>query len=203
MKKVLLTSMILLSTVSYGGNVYAQETSGDAPAATTPTTAKASVTFTPSVDGKTLTISGQGDLTSFSEDKEVMVFTEDANGKVYDVQYGGGNIAGKLYDSSMQYYKIEKWSSVKIDNNEEYFALNSNFLKKETIHVSFAEKLADYIANGTYVTVKFENTSSSDDLLINSDIIRKILFIEKSNWGTAWTIIKEHQQKPVLGIDVS
>ena len=199
MKKVLLTSMILLSTVSFGGNVYAQETGGEAPAATTPTTAKASVTFTPSVDGKTLTISGQGDLTSFSEDKEVMVFTEDANGKVYDVQYGGGNIAGKLYDPSMQYYKIENWNSVKIDNNEEYFTENSNFLKKETVHVSFAEKLADYIANGTYATVKFENTSSSDNLLINSDIIRKILFIEESNWGTTWTKINSSLVELDLG----
>lgn len=109
MKKVLLTSMILLSTVSYGGNVYAQETSGDAPAATTPTTAKASVTFTPSVDGKTLTISGQGDLTSYmTTDFSARVFTDKAVGFVF--ADAAGNIpvvAGGSYNAGKTYYQAE------------------------------------------------------------------------------------------------
>lgn len=109
MKKVLLTSMILLSTVSYGGNVYAQETSGEAPAATTPTTAKASVTFTPSVDGKTLTISGQGDLTSYmTTDFSARVFTDNAVGFVF--ADAAGNIpvaAGDSYNAGKTYYQAE------------------------------------------------------------------------------------------------
>lgn len=109
MKKVLLTSMILLSTVSYGGNVYAQETSGDAPAATTPTTAKASVTFTPSVDGKTLTISGQGDLTSYmTTDFSASVFTEKAVGFVFADAAGNISVAaGDSYNAGKTYYQAE------------------------------------------------------------------------------------------------
>lgn len=107
MKKVLLTSMILLSTVSYGGNVYAQETSGDAPAATTPTTAKASVTFTPSVDGKTLTISGQGDLTSLTKVSAELKFTSDGCQKVgtNNNMYNNSPVGqSAVYNSETVYY---------------------------------------------------------------------------------------------------
>lgn len=109
MKKVLLTSMILLSTVSYGGNVYAQETSGKAPAATTPTTAKASVTFTSSVDGKTLTISGQGDLTSYmTTDFSARVFTDKAVGFVFADAAGNMPVAaGDSYNAGKTYYQAE------------------------------------------------------------------------------------------------
>ena len=107
MKKVLLTSMILLSTVSFGGNVYAQETSGEAPAATTPTTAKASVTFTPSVDGKTLTISGQGDLTSLTKVSAELKFTSDGCQKVgtNNNMYNNSPVGqSAVYNSETVYY---------------------------------------------------------------------------------------------------
>ena len=109
MKKVLLTSMILLSAVSFGGNVYAQETGSDAPASTTPTTAKVSVTFTPSADGKTLTISGQGDLTSYmTTDFSARVFTDKAVGFVFaDVAGNTPVAAGESYNAGKTYYQAE------------------------------------------------------------------------------------------------
>ena len=62
MKKVLFTSILLLSVVSFGGNVYAQDVAGgDNTEATTPSESSASVEFKASEDGKTLTISGHGD----------------------------------------------------------------------------------------------------------------------------------------------
>lgn len=62
MKKVLFTSILLLSAVSFGGNIYAQNTAGgNDTEVTTTSESSASVEFNASEDGKTLTISGQGD----------------------------------------------------------------------------------------------------------------------------------------------
>ena len=67
MKKVLFTSILLLSAVSFGGNIYAQDPAGgNNTEVTTPSKSSASVEFKASEDGKTLTISGHGDLTSYS-----------------------------------------------------------------------------------------------------------------------------------------
>lgn len=51
-------------------------------------------------------------------------------------------------------------------------------MKDDTKSVSFADELAQTIADGKFETVKFENTSSTDALKINNSIISKILFIE-------------------------
>ena len=93
MKKVLFTSILLLSAVSFGGNIYAQDTAGgNNTEVTTPSATKPSVKFTattkPSVkftaDGNTLTISGQGDLTSYTTtDLSAKVFTDKAVGFVF------------------------------------------------------------------------------------------------------------------------
>lgn len=178
MKKVLLTSMILLSTVSFGGNIYAQETSGDAPAPTTPTTAQASVTFTPSADGKTLTISGQGDLTSYNESVTVKAFSSEASTQIKIGATWTEVVAGQEYDSSEVYYYNNGGNWTIINDNASFFAENSSLLEDKQKNVFFVDRLAQTIANGKFETVKFENLYSSDALTINSAIISKILFIE-------------------------
>ena len=81
---------------------------------------------------------------------------------------------GQEYSASAEYYH----NNVKIDDNETFFAEHSTWVKDDTKSVSFADVLAQTIADGKFETVKFENTSSTDTLKINNDIISKILFIE-------------------------
>lgn len=173
MKKVLFTSILLLSAVSFGGNIYAQDTAGgNAPKVTTPSESSASVEFKASEDGKTLTISGHGDLTSYSKLVDVKVFTSDIE-NLRDAVWVEIK-PGQEYSASAVYYH----NNVKIDDNETFFAEHSTWVKDDTKSVSFADVLAQTIADGKFETVKFENTSSTDTLKINNDIISKILFIE-------------------------
>lgn len=174
MKKVLFTSILLLSAVSFGGNIYAQDaTGGNDTEVTTLSESSASVEFKASEDGKTLTISGHGDLTSYSKLVDVKVFTPNIENL-----RGGADWAeikpGQEYSASTEYY----YNNVKIDDNETFFAEHSTWVKDDTKSVSFADVLAQTIADGKFETVKFENTSSTDALKINNDIISKILFIE-------------------------
>ena len=107
MKKVLLTSMILLSAVSFGGNIYAQDTaSGNDTEVTTPSATQPSVKFT--ADGNTLTISGQGDLTSYmTTDTSAKVFTDKAVGFVFTDDKGTKVNAKDSYSESKTYYQAE------------------------------------------------------------------------------------------------
>lgn len=173
MKKVLFTSILLLSAVSFGGNIYAQNpTSGNNMEVTTPSESSASVEFKASEDGKTLTISGHGDLTSYSTLVDVKVFTSDIE-NLRDAVWAEIK-PGQEYSASAVYYH----NNVKIDDNETFFAEHSTWVKDDTKSVSFADVLAQTIADGKFETVKFENTSSTNSLKINNDIISKILFIE-------------------------
>lgn len=173
MKKVLFTSILLLSAVSFGGNIYAQDTAGgNNTEVTTPSESSASVEFKASEDGKTLTISGHGDLTSYSTLVDVKVFTSDIE-NLRDAVWAEIK-PGQEYSASAVYYH----NNVKIDDNETFFAEHSTWVKDDTKSVSFADVLAQTIADGKFETVKFENTSSTDTLKINNDIISKILFIE-------------------------
>ena len=178
MKKVLFTSILLLSAVSFGGNIYAQNpTGGNNMEVTTPSESSASVEFKASEDGKTLTISGHGDLTSYSTLVDVKVFTSDIE-NLRDAVWAEIK-PGQEYSASAVYYH----NNVKIDDNETFFAEHSTWVKDDTKSVSFADVLAQTIADGKFETVKFENTSSTDALKINNDIISKILFIEgKPSW---------------------
>lgn len=178
MKKVLFTSILLLSAVSFGGNIYAQGAAGgNDTEVTTPSKSSASVEFKASEDGKTLTISGHGDLTSYSKLVDVKVFTSDIE-NLRDAVWAEIK-PGQEYSASAVYYH----NNVKIDNNETFFAEHSTWVKDDTKSVSFADVLAQTIADGKFETVKFENTSSPDTLKINNDIISKILFIEgKHSW---------------------
>lgn len=173
MKKVLFTSILLLSAVSFGGNIYAQDTAGgNNTEVTTPSESSASVEFKVSEDGKTLTISGHGDLTSYSTLVDVKVFTSDIE-NLRDADWAEIK-PGQEYSASAVYYH----NNVKIDDNETFFAEHSTWVKDDTKSVSFTDVLAQTIADGKFETVKFENTSSTDSLKINNDIISKILFIE-------------------------
>lgn len=178
MKKVLFTSILLLSAVSFGGNIYAQAaTGGNNMEVTIPSESSASVEFKASEDGKTLTISGHGDLTSYSKLVDVKVFTSDIE-NLRDAVWAEIK-PGQEYSASAVYYH----NNVKIDDNETFFAEHSTWVKDDTKSVSFADVLAQTIADGKFETVKFENTSSTDALKINNDIISKILFIEgKHSW---------------------
>lgn len=108
MKKVLFTSILLLSAVSFGGNIYAQDAArGNNTEVTTPSATKPSVKFT--ADGNTLTISGQGDLTSYTTtDWSAKVFTDKAVGFVFTDDKGNTKVAaGDSYSAGKTYYKAK------------------------------------------------------------------------------------------------
>lgn len=109
MKKVLFTSILLLSAVSFGGNIYAQDAAGgNNPEVTTPSESSASVEFKASEDGKTLTISGQGDLTSYTTtDWSAKVFTDKAVGFVFTDDKGTKVNAKNSYNSGKTYYEAD------------------------------------------------------------------------------------------------
>lgn len=173
MKKVLFTSILLLSAVSFRGNIYAQDTAGgNDTKVTTLNESSASVGFKASEDGKTLTISGHGDLTLYSKQVAIKVFTSDTE-NLKDANWTEIK-PGQEYIASAVYY----YNNVKVDDNSTFFAEHSTWVKDDTKSVSFADELAQTIADGKFETVKFENTSSTDALKINNSIISKILFIE-------------------------
>lgn len=109
MKKVLFTSILLLSAVSFGGNIYAQDTtSGNDTEVTTLSESSASVEFKASEDGKTLTISGHGDLTSYmTTDWSAKVFTANAVGFVFTDDKGTKVNAKESYNSGKTYYQAK------------------------------------------------------------------------------------------------
>lgn len=109
MKKVLFTSILLLSAVSFGGNIYAQDTAGgNNTEVTTPSESSASVEFKASEDGKTLTISGHGDLTSYrTTDWSAKVFTANAVGFVFTDDKGTKVNAKESYNSGKTYYQAK------------------------------------------------------------------------------------------------
>ena len=200
MKKVLFTSILLLSAVSFGGNIYAQDPAGgNNTEVTTTSESSASVEFNASEDGKTLTISGYGDLTSYSTKENKTVFSSEAKGKINTLNWGEPDLSGKDYDASATYYYLSGYAWVKIEDNNAYFKENSSLLEEKIVDVDFSTKLAQTITSGNFETVKFENNSSSNALTINSDIIGKILFIEKSSNGTTWKDLNEKLKVLDLG----
>lgn len=142
MKKVLFTSILLLSAVSFGGNIYAQDaTGGNNTKVTTPSATQPSVKFTaasqPSVkftaDGNTLTISGHGDLTSYTTtDWSAKVFADKAVGFVFTDDKGTKVNAKESYNSGKTYYQAKY----------EYSLLYSGV--PESYHNGFAEVTTSY-----------------------------------------------------------
>lgn len=118
MKKVLFTSILLLSAVSFGGNIYAKDTAGgNDKEVTTPSASQPSVKFT--ADGNTLTISGQGDLTSYTTtDRSAKVFTDKAVGFVFTDADGKTPVAaGESYNAGKTYYQAD-YEHTKVWENE-------------------------------------------------------------------------------------
>lgn len=154
MKKVLFTSILLLSAVSFGGNIYAQVAAGGNNPEVTPSESSASVEFKASEDGKTLTISGQGDLTSYTTtDWSAKVFTDKAVNNVFTGAYAGASVsANDSYNAANTYYRADYVHSLLesgIPSNSGYFTNINN--------VSTWKKTAD-ISN-LYV-ISYVNTTS-------------------------------------------
>lgn len=177
MKKVLFTSILLLSAVSFGGNIYAQNTAGgNDTGVTTPSATKPSVKFT--ADGNTLTISGQGDLTTWSEVSSELKFTATGRVKVgtQNNQYNNNPVgASAVYNKDNKYYayfpkKIASiypdyvdatsvtysWNDNKIENLYHYDNSQSQWVKvRGTDQIDF---------NGTWVSGKqYSNYATSED----------------------------------------
>lgn len=74
-----------------------------------------------------------------------------------------------------------------IMDNDAFFGTegsHSDYIKADKTPYTFAQLLQKKIASGSYETVKFKK-ASSEDLLINKDIVSKIRFITETNdWGT-------------------
>lgn len=179
MKKVLFTSILLLSAVSFGGNIYAQNTAGGNdtevtnPSATKPlvkfTAAKPSVKFT--ADGNTLTISGQGDLTSYmTTDWSAKVFTDKAVGFVFTDDKGTKVNAKDSYNSGKTYYEADY----------KYKPICDGGLPKqytdgfEAVNTSFdGEKIANlyqgYYDNNGNIVITDKVTTSSNPILVGGN----------------------------------
>lgn len=120
MKKVLFTSILLLSAVSFGGNIYAQDPAGgNNTEVTTPSATQPSMKVKFTADGNTLTISGQGDLTSYTTtDWSAKVFTDNAVGFVFTDADGKTPVAaGESYNAGKTYYQAN-YEHTKVWENE-------------------------------------------------------------------------------------
>ena len=166
MKKVLFTSILLLSAVSFGGNIYAQGAAGgNYTEVTTPSKSSASVEFKASEDGKTLTISGHGDLTSYrTTDWSAKVFTDNAVGFVFTDADGKTPVAaGDSYNAGKTYYQAD-YKHTKVWENEPvgwntYF--NEVTSKKEWKEDKIANLYHGYIDWQGKVVLDYKVSSSS------------------------------------------
>lgn len=164
MKKVLFTSILLLSAVSFGGNIYAHDTAGGNDTEVTPLSAtQPSVKFT--ADGNTLTISGQGDLTSYrTTDWSAKVFTDNAVGFVFTDADGKTPVAaGESYNAGKTYYQAD-YKHTKVWENEPvgwntYF--NKVTSKKEWKEDKIANLYHGYIDWQGKVVLDYKVSSSS------------------------------------------
>lgn len=158
MKKVLFTSILLLSAVSFGGNIYAQDTAGgNDKEVTTHSATQPSVNFT--ADGNTLTISGQGDLTSYTTtDWSAKVFTDKAVNNVFTGAYAAASVsANDSYNAANTYYRAKY----------DYFLLESGVPSKSGYftninNVSTWKKTAD-ISN--LYAISYVNTTNGSHMI--------------------------------------
>lgn len=170
MKKVLFTSILLLSAVSFGGNIYAQNpTGGNNMKVTARSASQPSVKFT--ADGNTLTISGQGDLTSCkTTDWSAKVFTDKAEGFVFTDDKGTKVNAKDSYNSSKTYYEADY----------KYKQICDGGLPKQytdgfdAVNTSFdGEKIANlyqgYYDNNGNIVITDKVTASSNPILVGGN----------------------------------
>lgn len=164
MKKVLFTSILLLSAVSFGGNIYAQDTAGGNDTEVTALSAtQPSVKFT--ADGNTLTIFGQGDLTSCrTTDWSAKVFTNKAVGFVFTDADGKTSVAaGDSYNAGKTYYHADYsytsvWENEPVGWNTYFGEVTS---KKEWKEDKIANLYHGYIDWQGKVVLNYKVSSSS------------------------------------------
>lgn len=164
MKKVLFTSILLLSAVSFGGNIYAQDAAGgNDTKVTARSAAKPLVTFT--ADGNTLTISGHGDLTSYTTtDWSAKVFTDKAVGFVFTDDKGNTKVAaGDSYNAGKTYYHADYkhtkvWEDEPVGWNTYFGEVTS---KKEWKEDKIANLYHGYIDWQGKVVLDYKVSSSS------------------------------------------
>lgn len=172
MKKVLFTSILLLSAVSFGGNIYAQDTAGgNNTEVTTPSESSASVEFKASEDGKTLTISGHGDLTSYrTTDWSAKVFTDKAVGFVFTDDKGTKVNAKDSYNSGKTYYEADyKYKPICVGGLPKQYT--DGF---DAVNTSFdGEKIANlyqgYYDNNGNIVITDKVTASSNPILVGGN----------------------------------
>lgn len=170
MKKVLFTSILLLSAVSFGGNIYAQGAAGgNNTEVTTPSATQPSVKFT--ADGNTLTISGQGDLTSYrTTDWSAKVFTDKAVGFVFTDDKGTKVNAKDSYNSGKTYYEADyKYKQICDGGLPKQYT--DGF---EAVNTSFdGEKIANlyqgYYDNNGNIVITDKVTASSNPILVGGN----------------------------------
>lgn len=168
MKKVLFTSILLLSAVSFGGNIYAHDaTGGNDKEVTTHSATQPSVTFT--ADGNTLTISGQGDLTSYTTtDRSAKVFTEKAVNNVFTSANAYASVsANDSYNAANTYYCANYDYSLLesgIPSNSGYFTnINKVSTWKKTADISNLYAIS-YVntTNGSHMIGMAKKVTSSN-----------------------------------------
>lgn len=178
MKKVLFTSILLLSAVSFGGNIYAQDaTGGNDTNVTALSESSASVEFKASEDGKTLTISGQGDLTSHTTtDWSAKVFTDKAVSNVFTGAYAAASVsANDSYNAANTYYRADYVYSLLesgIPSKSGYFTKINN--------VSTWKKTAD-ISN--LYAISYVNTTNGSHMIGMAKKVTSANTPNLANWS--------------------
>lgn len=176
MKKVLFTSILLLSAVSFGGNIYAHDaTGGNDKEVTTHSATQPSVTFT--ADGNTLTISGQGDLTSYTTtDWSAKVFTDKAVSNVFTGAYAAASVsANDSYNAANTYYRADYVYSLLesgIPSKSGYFTKINN--------VSTWKKTAD-ISN--LYAISYVNTTNGSHMIGMAKKVTSANTPNLANWS--------------------
>lgn len=176
MKKVLFTSILLLSAVSFGGNIYAQDAAGgNDTEVTARSAAKPSVKFT--AEGNTLTISGQGDLTSHTTtDWSAKVFTDKAVSNVFTGADAAASVsANDSYNAANTYYRADYV----------YFLLESGIPSKSGYftkinNVSTWKKTAD-ISN--LYAISYVNTTNGSHMIGMAKKVTSANTPNLANWS--------------------
>lgn len=170
MKKVLFTSILLLSAVSFGGNIYAQDPAGgNNTEVTTPSATKPSVKFT--ADGNTLTISGQGDLTSYmTTDWSAKVFTDKAVGFVFTDDKGTKVNAKDSYNSGKTYYEVDyKYKPICDGGLPKQYTDGFDAVKTSFDGEKIANLYQGYYDNNGNIVITDKVTTSSNPILVGGN----------------------------------
>ena len=170
MKKVLFTSILLLSAVSFGGNIYAQNTTGGNNMEVTARSAsQPSVKFT--ADGNTLTISGQGDLTSYmTTDWSAKVFTDKAVGFVFTDDKGTKVNAKDSYNSGKTYYEVDyKYKPICDGGLPKQYTDGFDAVKTSFDGEKIANLYQGYYDNNGNIVITDKVTTSSNPILVGGN----------------------------------